>query len=1010
MTGQDAEKVRMWTARMPFQPKESRKARAARQLVKAQTPQNPPSPNALQPPRHPFHRPSMSRKQPQNHTPSLPSSASASSSTHTHNHPHHHLFHRTSQPPSASSSYAPSASSSVATTPTTQHAHTFQTDVVTNKHAVLGTHDRSGRKMVNQYIVMEVIGKGMHGTVRRGIDSRTGDIVAIKIVERVPKHKRLGMYARQHHTGGGGGGGRPHSRVGPGAVTQQLRTTEAKIKREIAIMKKCGHGNVVQLKEVIDDPHNKRIFLILEYMEGGELKWRSPPPDESPTLEVEKTRQIFRQVILGLEYLHYQGIIHRDIKPANLLVKSDGTVKISDFGVSQFSYALRLQSAGTNAIRTSSPSPQRPPPKQQDSTDDAGGMLSSPSGTSYTHVEEDVLMDESDLCKTAGSPAFFAPELCYQGGSLGGAFGSFPSFGGAAGGGAGSSLPSPTTFGGAVDEMFGGGGLPSSAPLSSAGMMMLAVPNSESAGSVGVGRTPSSSTSSHSHVGQQPQPPAAPPQQQQQVKERSSRPKFLPSRQQSSNSSSVQTAPISIPSSPTTTQPPNLAAPPPVTAAIDIWALGVTLYCLLFGKPPFNAPTEFMLYKIIPNEDFVVPERMGKDQKKTGGRWGARDARRRRARKGSVVGGMLGRAKDKEEVVKEREREDELEGYEVVEILERLLEKDPTKRITLHDLKRMPWVLRGIPDPDLWLIETDPRKEEMVVVQQEDVEGVFRKAKLKDKLKKFKEKTKTTMGLLGRLRSRSTSSVNVLGGGGGGPASVVGSEVSTSTVHTESTSRKGQATPTGAPTSSKPSDEQDDGHLSADTRVSFSFSDDESELGEYEEGNPDIMIGAGGFVPVRNRGMGWEPLYPNTNPTSWQGSSNASSPAHSPLGSAHHSSAAMSSNTSGPSSPRQGTSNLSLDMISSMAGGPFHHYHHAAMMPGQTSPLAYQSFSPRETGEGFSEEGDGDGDEEEDDDEEDSFLEVRKKSHGPGTNSSGPGSDRARSPESERRLGPRLSR
>lgn len=41
----------------------------------------------------------------------------------------------------------------------------------------------------------------------------------------------------------------------------QMRTTEDKIRREIAIMKKCHHLNVVRLKEVIDDPHNKRIFL-----------------------------------------------------------------------------------------------------------------------------------------------------------------------------------------------------------------------------------------------------------------------------------------------------------------------------------------------------------------------------------------------------------------------------------------------------------------------------------------------------------------------------------------------------------------------------------------------------------------------------------------------------------------------------------------------------------------------------------------------------------------------------
>ncbi|KAG8918196.1 hypothetical protein FRC01_002002 [Tulasnella sp. 417] len=213
-------------------------------------------------------------------------------------------------------------------------------------------------------------------------------------------------------------------------------------------------------------------------------------------------------------------------------------------------------------------------------------------------------------------------------------------------------------------------------------------------------------------------------------------------------------------------------------------------------------------------------------------------------------------------------------------------------------------------------------------------------------------------------------------------------------------------------------DEHEDGHRSDDTRVSFSFSDDESELGEYGEDNPDMMIGAGGFLPIRNRGLGWEPLYPNTNPTSWQGSSNASSPAHSPLGSAHQSSAAMS-HASGPSSPRQGNSNLSLslDVVSSLTAynsGPFHHQ----TAPGQTSPLAYQSFSPRDADNqrgSFSdhhiEERDGEDDDDDDeDDEEDSFLEVRKKSHGTNTNSSGPGSDRARSPESDRRPGPRLSR
>lgn len=49
----------------------------------------------------------------------------------------------------------------------------------------------------------------------------------------------------------------------------------------------------------------------------------------------EQTWDILRQVIRGLSYLHFNNIIHGDIKPSNLLVADDGTVKLSDFGISK---------------------------------------------------------------------------------------------------------------------------------------------------------------------------------------------------------------------------------------------------------------------------------------------------------------------------------------------------------------------------------------------------------------------------------------------------------------------------------------------------------------------------------------------------------------------------------------------------------------------------------------------------------------------------------------------------
>ncbi|CAG5132294.1 unnamed protein product [Candidula unifasciata] len=75
-------------------------------------------------------------------------------------------------------------------------------------------------------------------------------------------------------------------------------------------------------------------------------------PCETPFSE-EVSRGYFRDVILGIEYLHYQKIIHRDVKPSNLLLADDGHIKIADFGVSnEFSGgdASLTSSAGTPAF------------------------------------------------------------------------------------------------------------------------------------------------------------------------------------------------------------------------------------------------------------------------------------------------------------------------------------------------------------------------------------------------------------------------------------------------------------------------------------------------------------------------------------------------------------------------------------------------------------------------------------------------------------------------------------
>ncbi|KAJ7834115.1 kinase-like domain-containing protein [Mycena leptocephala] len=127
--------------------------------------------------------------------------------------------------------------------------------------------------------------------------------------------------------------GRPLPRTAtPTALVDRRGTEEAKIRKEIAIMQMCDHPNIIKFFSFIDDQMSANICLIMEYMEGGELQWQVE--NGVPYLTLDQTRRFTRDIVLGLQYLHLQGIIHRDIKPSNIMWTADRMhVKIGDFGV-----------------------------------------------------------------------------------------------------------------------------------------------------------------------------------------------------------------------------------------------------------------------------------------------------------------------------------------------------------------------------------------------------------------------------------------------------------------------------------------------------------------------------------------------------------------------------------------------------------------------------------------------------------------------------------------------------
>ncbi len=73
-------------------------------------------------------------------------------------------------------------------------------------------------------------------------------------------------------------------------------------------MKRLQHKNVVRLYEVIDDPAKDCFYLVQEYMMLGPVMISD---EHAEPLKPDVARKFFRDILLGLDYLHFQGVVHR---------------------------------------------------------------------------------------------------------------------------------------------------------------------------------------------------------------------------------------------------------------------------------------------------------------------------------------------------------------------------------------------------------------------------------------------------------------------------------------------------------------------------------------------------------------------------------------------------------------------------------------------------------------------------------------------------------------------------
>ncbi|KAF7270952.1 hypothetical protein GWI33_016110 [Rhynchophorus ferrugineus] len=165
-----------------------------------------------------------------------------------------------------------------------------------------GTNDFLHQDLIDKYAHIRLLGRGACGEVRL-----------------VRERNSLAYYAIKKIL------------IGPSNTSQMHKINHpSKINNEINILRTLSHGCVINMNDIIQT--QSEVYLVLEYMAGGELSNRIRSLDE------DGAKFFFFQILLAVQYLHSKGIVHRDLKPENILLLDDRPetlLKISDFGLSK---------------------------------------------------------------------------------------------------------------------------------------------------------------------------------------------------------------------------------------------------------------------------------------------------------------------------------------------------------------------------------------------------------------------------------------------------------------------------------------------------------------------------------------------------------------------------------------------------------------------------------------------------------------------------------------------------
>lgn len=150
------------------------------------------------------------------------------------------------------------------------------------------------RAKLYHYKLDRILGQGGTGKVYRGIDTKAGQVVAVKLFNE-------NFFRNRMH----------------------LRDLTRGVKK----FKNFSHNNVVKIIDFIDGPEGR--CMIMEYVDGPNLRWYLL----NRPYNMQERLVIVVQLCNGLQYLHDQGCVHHDFKPANVLFTRTGIAKVADYSL-----------------------------------------------------------------------------------------------------------------------------------------------------------------------------------------------------------------------------------------------------------------------------------------------------------------------------------------------------------------------------------------------------------------------------------------------------------------------------------------------------------------------------------------------------------------------------------------------------------------------------------------------------------------------------------------------------